>query len=474
MSLTQSRQHCWAFVVFLLLSSAVSAQTQTPASPRDECPCCPGKGSWWFSSLHVGTQARGCNPVEATGACSAKSSVVILGSQETDGGCPYHAGAGWHNCSIQRADDDFSSGPISSMGWLSVTAGTGGACEVEKVGTVTSGDAGITQTDTLTHVVHWPMEPYFNSYSLGCRCRGEHCCEGLSISGFASPTSASRADLDVSFQPNCQPTTTVTVTLERAMGGSSGSPAGPSVCSFRTVVTMTYSSRATQTTTLAGVAADVFDGSSLSSIRLGVFDSTEFNDDPLPDGQHVSGTRSIEILPPVGDVTGINALTFSETFTDFDCDINADGAACPDDRDVMLDLVAANATLGDADYTARADFDLNGAITSADLAAFDIAYAALPDCNANGIPDGCDLLQETSLDDNVTGVPDECEKGDMNCDKLWNTLDIKRFTLLLIDSSQTPDAGCDLDPWRADFDGDDDVDFDDIGPFLQKLVAGGP
>jgi len=31
------------------------------------------------------------------------------------------------------------------------------------------------------------------------------------------------------------------------------------------------------------------------------------------------------------------------------------------------------------------------------------------DCNANGIPDGCDILEGVSADDNSNGIPDECE-----------------------------------------------------------------
>ena len=36
-------------------------------------------------------------------------------------------------------------------------------------------------------------------------------------------------------------------------------------------------------------------------------------------------------------------------------------------------------------------------------------YEADVDCNANGIPDACDLASGTSLDVNVNGIPDECE-----------------------------------------------------------------
>jgi glucose/arabinose dehydrogenase len=39
----------------------------------------------------------------------------------------------------------------------------------------------------------------------------------------------------------------------------------------------------------------------------------------------------------------------------------------------------------------------------------DVASGTAPDCNANGIPDSCDLSAGTSLDANGNNVPDECE-----------------------------------------------------------------
>jgi len=42
----------------------------------------------------------------------------------------------------------------------------------------------------------------------------------------------------------------------------------------------------------------------------------------------------------------------------------------------------------------------------------------VPDCNGNGVPDSCDILDGASLDKNANVVPDECEYayGDFNLD----------------------------------------------------------
>ncbi len=38
-----------------------------------------------------------------------------------------------------------------------------------------------------------------------------------------------------------------------------------------------------------------------------------------------------------------------------------------------------------------------------------VGSSAIADCNANGVPDACDIVEGTSSDANGNGVPDECE-----------------------------------------------------------------
>jgi len=97
------------------------------------------------------------------------------------------------------------------------------------------------------------------------------------------------------------------------------------------------------------------------------------------------------------------------------------------------------------------------------------------DCNLNAIPDECDLAGGASYDQNESWVPDECERGDLNCDGLWNTADVRPFTLALTNPStcESEYPGCDC-VFRADMDEDEDLDLDDVPLFVAKLLAGGP
>ncbi len=49
--------------------------------------------------------------------------------------------------------------------------------------------------------------------------------------------------------------------------------------------------------------------------------------------------------------------------------------------------------------------------TGANGEVYKIVPGAITDCNANGIHDGCDIANATSLDANANGIPDECESS---------------------------------------------------------------
>ncbi len=59
------------------------------------------------------------------------------------------------------------------------------------------------------------------------------------------------------------------------------------------------------------------------------------------------------------------------------------------------------------------DCDGNEVLDACDIAACPPGTPACNDCNKNGIPDGCDIASETSEDENANGVPDECQ---VDCD----------------------------------------------------------
>jgi hypothetical protein len=72
-----------------------------------------------------------------------------------------------------------------------------------------------------------------------------------------------------------------------------------------------------------------------------------------------------------------------------------------------------------------------------------------------------------SADDNLNGVPDECEVvGDMNCDGTVDFGDINPYVLALTDPAgyTTTFPNCTL--VHADINGDGSVDFGDINPFV--------
>jgi hypothetical protein len=109
----------------------------------------------------------------------------------------------------------------------------------------------------------------------------------------------------------------------------------------------------------------------------------------------------------------------------------------------------------------------------------DIADGTSQDCNGNGVPDECDIAGGMSADDNDNGIPDECEllPGDLNCDGLVNAFDIDPFVLALTSSGQEPPfagyfaayPGC--NPMLADCNADGLVNAFDIDPFVQLLTA---
>jgi hypothetical protein len=67
------------------------------------------------------------------------------------------------------------------------------------------------------------------------------------------------------------------------------------------------------------------------------------------------------------------------------------------------------------------------------------------DCNANGIPDDCDIYAETSTDCNANGVPDECEQvsNDCNSNGLSDICDIAAGTSSDCNHNNIPDE-CDI------------------------------
>lgn len=80
-----------------------------------------------------------------------------------------------------------------------------------------------------------------------------------------------------------------------------------------------------------------------------------------------------------------------------------------------------------------------GGATWQDTGSISVAYAAIVDCNANGVPDDCDISNGTSNDDNGNGIPDECEFPDCNGNGVDDNDDIANGTSLDCNGNGTPD-----------------------------------
>ncbi len=95
------------------------------------------------------------------------------------------------------------------------------------------------------------------------------------------------------------------------------------------------------------------------------------------------------------------------------------------------------------------------------------------DCNANGVPDACDIADGTSDDLDGNGVPDECDTllGDLNCDGNVNFFDIDPFVLAVTDATAYLASYPDCDLMNGDCNGDGVVNFFDIDAFV-ALVSG--
>ncbi len=95
------------------------------------------------------------------------------------------------------------------------------------------------------------------------------------------------------------------------------------------------------------------------------------------------------------------------------------------------------------------------------------------DCNANAVPDECDIASGHSFDIDGNGVPDECERliGDCNCNGTVSVGDINAFVLALTDPAGYVAAFPDCNILNADCTGDGNVSVGDINCFVE-LVTG--
>ena len=137
----------------------------------------------------------------------------------------------------------------------------------------------------------------------------------------------------------------------------------------------------------ATVTYSYIQGLDYYSNSVGNIGVTGINDDPYLDSYNRLSGNS-----PCID-TGDNTAVPAEILTDLD----------GTDRFVDIPNIPTSGGTNTVDMGASefSDCDDNGTDDLTDL--------LVDDCNGNGIPDACDIEDETSSDDNNDGVPDECQ-----------------------------------------------------------------
>ncbi|MBG79247.1 MAG: hypothetical protein CMJ39_00880 [Phycisphaerae bacterium] len=131
-------------------------------------------------------------------------------------------------------------------------------------------------------------------------------------------------------------------------------------------------------------------------------------------------------------------------------------------------VLVANVTALDLDSNVSFEAVIQGrdadGNTWQDSVSYVYSYSPTADCNANQVPDNCDIANGTSQDTDGNGIPDECDnpcEGDADGD---GDSDVDDLLAVLGDFGNT---GSDL---PGDVDNDGDVDVDDV---LQVLSVFG-
>lgn len=133
----------------------------------------------------------------------------------------------------------------------------------------------------------------------------------------------------------------------------------------------------------------------------------------------------VTVIP--GDINGDVRVDLDDlcAFLANPIDLDGDGSVTGADQSWLLARLAvfghspsdcdANGVPDQCDISSGTslDCDLNGVPDSCqpDCSGNGIPDACEPDCNNNGIPDPCDVIAGTSADCNANGVPDECDGG---------------------------------------------------------------
>lgn len=172
---------------------------------------------------------------------------------------------------------------------------------------------------------------------------------------------------------------------------------------------------------------------SSAAIRLGIFNASPFA--PDQNGNINAISVPISLGGTLTNPQSVSTSIKNEFFKFNSADIDGDGYVCWRDRVLVNRQVGK--TLTDADYDPRADFDLDGTITSADASAYLVVYLAsqnaVPPCparcngdvNYDGYVNTADVVYFLARF-GQTGLP--YENGDINGDGITNSADLTLLT----------------------------------------------
>ncbi len=199
----------------------------------------------------------------------------------------------------------------------------------------------------------------------------------------------------------------------------------------------------------------------------------------IDEPQSAADTVSIEVVVR-GDLGGLTRFaTLSLDGEPVATLFATDGVACPTEpqrRTVELSADAFNTHV--ADGLAVFELVASGPVGECDfsLARIEVSYATLPDCDADGIWDQCELFEDPFLDCDLNGVFDACEDyapSPLDCDGNGKTDECEIVRDPLLDKND--DGRLDSCNYaRGDFNLDGAVDGADLGLMLAIWGAVSP
>jgi hypothetical protein len=361
------------------LFPALAAAQDCPPVPQPGCSplipsalVCSTEDTARVQIFDVSTYAQllprpGCTIVASAGSvlCAALVNASAVGS--TQGAC------GMGQCSEADGDGEVVGNGGDLLGGARSATATA-AVNVGGVGVSTSASATI---EPLSMETHWVAGEFSRNRSLTTDryAMSPPNEQDTEIVASAEGHSIAGGGFSTTFAPGCSG-----VGVELTIVAESGSqftcsqlPHGVGCEECRTglfsigFVGWSVDWGSSETIVQGVIATRILEDGTLEPVLLGAFDSPDFQSDYAGNTLFTSGLRTLPLTAPPGtQIVGVNTST--DSFYAHDGDIDGDGFECAPDKMLMESLIGI--ALGNAGYTPRADFDLDGLIEWEDLERF--------------------------------------------------------------------------------------------------------